>query len=111
MNEYLIYSTQGKTIAPNESVSIDNCQLLGRSYGTSLNNAIDNLYNTCNWITKAGFDKSECIGIQILTPTIKEHISQIIEYMLYEGQKHFQQYTPPSDHIFRIIDKLNNHIK
>ena len=33
MKEYIIYTTEGTTYAPNETVEIDNCQILGRECG------------------------------------------------------------------------------
>ena len=36
MNEYIIYTAEGYTIAPNENVEVENCQMLGCTYGNSL---------------------------------------------------------------------------
>lgn len=33
MNEYIIYTTEGHTIAPNENVEVENCQVLGCATG------------------------------------------------------------------------------
>ena len=43
MNEYIIYTTEGYTIAPNEDVEVENSQVLGRIYGNYQDEAKDNL--------------------------------------------------------------------
>lgn len=35
MNEYLFYTMEGTTIAPNRDFDLENCQILGRSKGDS----------------------------------------------------------------------------
>lgn len=67
MNEYLIYTSEGETIAPNSSINVENCQILGRAIGVSLKNAIDNLFDEHPWIEISGFDKIKCLGVQILS--------------------------------------------
>lgn len=66
MNEYLIYTTEGTTIAPNEEIPVDNCQVLGRSKGEDFVQALDNLFNDNRWVEEAGFDKAKCLGVQII---------------------------------------------
>lgn len=71
MKKYLIYTTEGETIAPNDDISVDNCQVLGYSEGIDLSNAIDNLFKSNPLLTKAGFKKCNCIGVQIMFQSIK----------------------------------------
>ena len=44
MNEYIIYTTEGYTEAPNENVEIENCQVLGRVSGDNQENALKPSY-------------------------------------------------------------------
>ena len=67
MAEYIIYTTEGCTIAPNEDVEVENCQVLGRAYGNNSEEAKDNLLKDNPWITEAGFDKTEFIVEQLMT--------------------------------------------
>lgn len=66
MNEYIIYTTEGHTIAPNEYVKVENCQVLGSAKGSNKNEAVDNLLTLNPWITEAGFSRSEFIVRQLM---------------------------------------------
>ena len=67
MNEYIIYTTEGHTIAPNENVEVENCQVLGCARGTTPEEAKANLLKDNPWITEAGFRRSEFIARQIVS--------------------------------------------
>lgn len=67
MNEYIIYTTQGHTIAPNENIEVENCQVLGRALGSNPNEAKENLIKDNPWIVKAGYDESEFIVTRLAT--------------------------------------------
>ena len=67
MNEYIIYTTEGYTIAPNEDVEVENCQVLGCACGNNAAEAQDNLLKDNPWITEAGFDRAEFIVKQIVS--------------------------------------------
>jgi hypothetical protein len=58
MNEYIFYTTEGFTQAPNGD-DIDNCQVLGIAQGKDNVEAEDNLLKDNPWIIEAGFDPSE----------------------------------------------------
>lgn len=66
MNEYIIYTTEGYTIAPNESVKVENCQILGFANGSNIDEAKKNLLNNNPWIAKAGFNEAEFIFKQVI---------------------------------------------
>lgn len=65
MNEYIIYTTEGCTIAPNENIEVENCQVLGCAFGHDADEAQYNLLKESLWIIEAGFDKSEFIVKQL----------------------------------------------
>lgn len=59
MNEYIFYTTEGFTIAPNEKVEVENCQVLGCAFKNNKDETQDNLLKENPWISKAGFSTSE----------------------------------------------------
>ena len=65
MNEYIIYTTEGYTIAPNEDVEVENCQVLGCVNGNTPQEAKGKLLKDNPWIEEAGFDPSEFIIRQL----------------------------------------------
>ena len=67
MNEYIIYTTEGHTIAPNEDVEVENCQVLGIAKGKDKAEAIANLLRENPWISKAGFAPTEYIIRQLVS--------------------------------------------
>ena len=67
MNEYIIYTAEGYTIAPNEGVEVENCQVLGCARGDNDIEATNNLLRDNPWIIEAGFDRSEFIVRQLYT--------------------------------------------
>lgn len=68
MNEYLFYTTEGETIAPNQDVDVENCQLLGFSKGENKDNALILLLSNNPWIIESGFDPSKINVVQIVSP-------------------------------------------
>lgn len=67
MNEYIIYTTQGHTIVPNENIEVENCQVLGCDFRNNKDEAQENLLKENPWIGEAGFNKSEFIVRQLMT--------------------------------------------
>ena len=67
MNEYIFYTTEGKTLAPNVDYGIENCQVLGFAKGQDARQAEDNLLNANPWITEAGFSRECIISRQVIT--------------------------------------------
>ncbi|MCR4812283.1 MAG: hypothetical protein K5867_06790 [Bacteroidales bacterium] len=65
MNKYIIYTTEGNTLAPNMNVEVENCQMLGESRGNNPNEAKDNLLKDNPWISEAGFNRAEFIVRQL----------------------------------------------
>lgn len=59
MNEYIFYTPEGYTIAPNENVCVDSCQMLGTAKGKNEREAKNNLLKENLWIVEAGFDPTE----------------------------------------------------
>lgn len=66
MKQYIIYTTEGYTIAPNENVNVYNCQVLGEACGNNPDEAKNNLLKDNPWITEAGFNRSEFIVRQMV---------------------------------------------
>ena len=56
MKEFIFYTTEGYTAAPNENYEVENCQVMGVALGNSKYDALDNLIAENPWIEEAGFD-------------------------------------------------------
>ena len=81
MNEYIIYTTEGYTTAPNEDVEVENCQVLGIAKGKDETEAKNNLLKDNPWISEAGFSQSELIVKQLLTDEERMAIKKILDYL------------------------------
>ena len=64
MAEYIFYTAEGFTQAPNGN-EIENCQLLGKAYGDNTNQALDNLLKENPWIEEHSYDphKISCLKL------------------------------------------------
>lgn len=90
MKEYVFYTAEGFTQAPNGE-DIENCQLLGRAFGNDKNEALSNLQKENPWIKDGCFNLNKAVGkelgttsnveakLEFLTNLLNEH--QIEEYM------------------------------
>lgn len=78
MNEYIFYTSEGHTEAPNENVEVENCQVLGCSHGIDKCEAQENLLKENPWIVEAGFDPAEFIVRQVVAET-RTYQVEIIE--------------------------------
>ena len=78
MNEYIFYTPEGYTTAPNENVDVENCQLLGTARGKDKGEAIKNLLKDNPWIIEAGFDPSAFVSRQLVIEK-KTYQVEIIE--------------------------------
>ena len=78
MNDYIFYTTEGHTDAPNAAFEIENCQVIGIARGASQEVALSNLLSTNPWIAQAGFDTAKFIVRQILTSEQRADILTLI---------------------------------
>lgn len=67
MNEYIFYTTEGQTTAPNVDHTIENCQVLGFAKGDNAQQAEENLLNAYPWIREAGFSREHIVSRQVYT--------------------------------------------
>lgn len=111
MNEYLIFTTEGQTIAPNEDVEVENCQLLGSAHGNNPEEAKDNLLKYNPWIAEAGFDKSKFIVKQLMTDEERVAIKEVLDYLWDAEKRHFEENGMPNNHIFSVLERLKMIIK
>ena len=89
MNEYIIYTAEGYTLAPNEDVEVENCQVLGQARGNNAAEAKDNLLKDNPWIAEAGFNRSEFIVKQLLTTEEPAAIKEVLGYLREDEERHF----------------------
>ena len=92
MSEYIFYTTEGFTQAPNGN-NVENCQVLGRAFGKNIKEARCNLIKENPWIEEVGFDMEDLFVKQLLPLLItfgktnisisKKSIIQKITYIEY----------------------------
>lgn len=105
MKDFIIYTTQGTTNAPNLDVDIDNCQVLGIVKATTGSDAINKLFKN-EWIQNAEFTKDKVVVKQLFSSSIKEDIMKVIDYLWNLEFKHCQENDFPSNHIFRTLQRI-----
>lgn len=81
MNEYIIYTTEGETIAPNGEVDVDNCQVIGSFAADSPLHAVEAAMAVEQWVGEAGFDPGEFIVKQLLTESQRGDITVLVNYL------------------------------
>lgn len=106
MNEYIFYTAEGHTTAPNESVDVENCQVLGTAKGKDKNEAQANLLKENPWIVEVGFSSEEFICRQILSEEQREDIKCVVNYLWRDEKRHYEESEDKSNHIFSVIKRL-----
>lgn len=104
MNEYIIYTTEGYTEAPNENVEIENCQVLGRVSGDNQENALKTFLADNQFILEAGFDTSKFIISQIMTRQQRNDIISLLNYLMKNDSKDKER---DNKTFLDIINRLN----
>lgn len=107
MSEYIFYTTEGFTQAPNEN-NVDNCQVLGKAFGKNEKEARYNLLKENPWIEESGFNTTEFIVKQLLSEEQKADIKAIVDYLWKDECKHFQELYNPKEHIYQILKRLRS---
>ena len=105
-NEYIFYTTEGHTDAPNDSIEVENCQVLGTVRGSNEDEAQENLLNENPWITEAGFDPTEFLVRQILTNELRNDINVLVDYLWEDEERHFEESEDKENHIFNVLKRL-----
>ena len=105
MNEYIFYTDEGFTIAPNENFDVENCQVLGRANGNNDEEALQNLVKANPWISDAGFSTSDIFKRQILTDEQRNDIHALLDYLC---ANHNEDTCGKESHISYIINRLRN---
>ena len=90
MTEYIFYTTEGFTQAP-DGEDIENCQLLGRAYGKDRHEALANLLKNNPWIKDRGFDPYEAICKELASTHNAEAKLSFLTSLLDERQH--EEYT------------------
>lgn len=110
MSEYIFYTTEGFTQAPNGK-DVKNCQVLGRAFGKNVKEASCNLLKANPWIEEAGFDIADLIVKQLFTEEQKADIKAVVDYLWEDEHKHFQEGHYPKKHIYRILKRIESSYK
>ncbi|MCQ2973446.1 MAG: hypothetical protein MJ211_01400 [Bacteroidales bacterium] len=106
MKEYIFYTTEGFTYPPINETSVENYQVLGRSFGKNIKEARHNLIKENPWIVECGFDINKTIAKQLMTEDIKQDINTILEYLMKDEYTHFLEMEKPNDHIYCVLRRL-----
>lgn len=85
MKKYIFYTTEGFTQAP-DGEDIENCQLLGCTYGQDKQEAMDNLLTENPWIKERGFEPRKAICAELATTHNAEDKLSFITGLLDERQ-------------------------
>lgn len=108
MNKYIFFTTEGTTYPPIEGKEVDNCQLLGRAYGQTPEEAKSNLLKDNPWIEETGFDSDCFIVEQILTEEQRKDIQDLVEYLYENNEKSHVEWEFSKEHISNVIKRLNS---
>ncbi len=85
MNEYIFYTDEGYTAAPDRTAEVENCQVLGRAEGSSPGEALKNLLSENPWINDAGFDISRIYTGQLLSGEQRKDILSLLNCLKTNG--------------------------
>lgn len=85
MTEYIFYTTEGFTQAPDGN-DIENCQLFGRAYGKDKHDALSNLLKEKPWIKERGFEPCEIICKELVSTSNAEAKLSFLTNLLDERQ-------------------------
>ena len=108
MNEYIFYTAEGHTTAPNESVEVENCQIIGRAVGFTSDEAMKNLLRENRWILEADFTPKEFFVKQVLTDEQRNDIKSLVDYLWTDEERHVENSEGKENHISNIIKRLKD---
>ena len=106
MNQYIFFTTEGTTYPPIEGKGVDNCQLLGRAYGQTSEEAKSNLLKDNPWIEEVGFGSDCIIAEQILTEEQRKDIQTLVGYLSENEGKSYEEWECPENHILKTVQRL-----
>lgn len=67
---YIFYTAEGATVAPDNEIPIENCQMLGISKGINHINARGNLLRDNQWILDVGFNPDEIMARRLFNDDV-----------------------------------------
>lgn len=108
MKQYILITTEGNSIAPNENIYVENCQVLGEIKAENETHAIEIFFNEQPWASQAGFSHENIICKQILSQENKADLKKIIDYLWHDELKLYQENEHSSDHIFKTLARIKN---
>lgn len=110
MNEYLFYTCEGYTYPPKDDEEVENCQVLGSAFGKDVLEARNHLENDCPWIKNCGFNIEESLSKQIFTDEIKQDIRVVVNYLMDNEFKHYQELDQQKKQIYNLLERLQTTI-
>lgn len=111
MNEYIFYTCAGYTEPPLESKEVDNCQVLGKAKGNTPKEAKELLIKNNPWIEKCGYKIELIISEQVLSKENKKDINLVLDYLIEDEFRNYQELEEPENHIYKTLLRLKDMIK
>jgi len=106
MAQFIFYICEGSIIAPNNT-DIENLQILGIENGSCPNDALEKLLINNTWIEKNGFSKDKIKSYAIVSVSFQNDVQTLIDYLWQDEERHFEESGQEDNHIFKILQRLN----
>jgi len=107
MAQFIFYTFEGSTIAPNNE-DVENLQILGIESGLHANDALEKLLTDNKWIEKSGFSKNKIKSHVIVSVSFQNDVQTLIDYLWNDEERHFEESEQNDNHIFKILQRLKN---
>jgi hypothetical protein len=107
MAQFIFYTLEGSTIAPNNT-DVGNLQILGIENGLCPNDTLEKLLSDNKWIEETGFSKDKIKHYSIVPDSFQNDVQTIIDYLWVDEEKHFEESLKDDNHIFRVLRRLKN---
>ena len=108
MNQYLFTTHEGYTISPNETVEVENCQLLARIDAPDISRARKLLVKENPWIKESGFNPELCTIDQIATSSQLDDIRAVVGHLWKDAKESYEEDNYPQNHIFLALRRLRD---
>ena len=109
MAQFIFYTFEGSTIAPNNT-DVENLQILGIENGVNSNNALEKLLKNNKWIEESMFSKDKIKSYVIVSNSFQKDVQYLIDYLWNDEERHFEESGHNDNHIFKILQRLKNTI-
>ena len=106
MNEYIFYTTEGCTLAPDEQTEVDNCQVLGRVEAVCADEAWNTLLQENPWIADAGYCRGDVVAKQLVTDSQRADIMAAVECLVQSAEGNIYVDGYARERLLRAAERL-----